>query len=122
MRRRLFIGPGLLLVLAILPFAVHSEPKPAAVDGAKFFEKDVQPILQAQCFSCHGGGEKKHEGEGRWLAHDAPRVGRAPDVDPIGDRTTTGGLCRTNALSREAPGTIGESARSACRRRIVAGE
>jgi hypothetical protein len=62
MRRRLFIGSGLLLVLAMMPFAVHSEPKPAAMDGAKFFEKDVQPILQAQCISCHGGGEKKPKG------------------------------------------------------------
>jgi hypothetical protein len=48
-------------LLALVPLAVRSEPKPSA-EEAKFFEKQVSPILQAQCLSCHGGGEKKAKG------------------------------------------------------------
>src|SRR5262249_56735236 len=37
-------------------------PKPAekhdAAEGVKFYEKEVQPILQVQCFRCHGAEPK----------------------------------------------------------------
>ena len=32
---------------------------PAPAEGAKFFEKQVQPILQAHCVTCHGGEKIK---------------------------------------------------------------
>ncbi len=59
--------PRLVVALAVLGFTlwatVRADPptvaKPAAsVEGAKFFEKDVLPILQAQCFRCHGAEPK----------------------------------------------------------------
>src|SRR5689334_23908179 len=28
-------------------------------EGAKFYESQVQPILQAHCYNCHGADEKK---------------------------------------------------------------
>src|SRR5262249_41227675 len=35
--------------------------KPTATEAVKFFETQVQPILQANCISCHGG-EKTRSG------------------------------------------------------------
>src|SRR5216683_5493077 len=35
-----------------------SSKPPSSVEGNKFFESQVQPILKANCFSCHGGEEK----------------------------------------------------------------
>src|SRR5438105_1190853 len=34
------------------------KPSPAATEAAKFFETEVRPILQANCFACHGGDKK----------------------------------------------------------------
>ncbi len=61
MNRPVWMLPALALVafLAGVPL-VRGEPKPSA-DAAKFFQTQVQPLLQAHCFSCHGG-EKKIKG------------------------------------------------------------
>ena len=46
-----------VLVLAAW-FSVRADDKKPAAEGAKFFEKEVQPILQAQCARCHGAEPK----------------------------------------------------------------
>src|SRR5687767_13300763 len=50
------------LVLATWGYLVWAaEPAPVKAFSAaeiEFFEKEVQPLLQANCLSCHGGEEK----------------------------------------------------------------
>jgi mono/diheme cytochrome c family protein len=41
--------------------ASQAKPSLAASEAVKFFEMEVRPILQANCFACHGG-EKKVKG------------------------------------------------------------
>ena len=53
-----------LLSLAVMTGApalrlARAEPKPAA-EQVKFFETEVQPLLKAHCFSCHGEKNKGH--------------------------------------------------------------
>ena len=52
----LYLVPLLVCIFNTISFA--AEPAKPAAD---FFEKEVQPILQAHCFSCHGS-EKKVKG------------------------------------------------------------
>jgi hypothetical protein len=63
--QRLFVvalGFGLwLLVLARTPGAGQPAPS-AAAEHVAFFEKDVWPLLQANCLSCHGGEAKVRGG------------------------------------------------------------
>src|SRR4051794_31967818 len=48
--------------LLLLAFARHStadQPAPqAAAESVAFFEKEVWPLLEANCLSCHGGEAK----------------------------------------------------------------
>src|SRR5947209_8195239 len=55
----------------------------ASRETAKFFEKEVQPILKANCFACHGG-EKKIKGGLRLTSREAILQGgdSGPAVDP----------------------------------------
>src|SRR5262245_22808856 len=32
---------------------------PAPIDGAKFYDSQVRPILEAHCYACHGGLDGK---------------------------------------------------------------
>ena len=52
----LYLAPLITCIFSTISFA--AEPAKPAAD---FFEKEVQPILQAHCFSCHGA-EKKVKG------------------------------------------------------------
>lgn len=52
----LYLAPLITYIFSTISFA--AEP---AKTSADFFEKEVQPILQAHCFSCHGA-EKKVKG------------------------------------------------------------
>ncbi|MCI0379748.1 MAG: PSD1 and planctomycete cytochrome C domain-containing protein [Gemmataceae bacterium] len=59
-------SPRQLIGLSILcasfwPWSARADQPMADAAGAKFFDKEVKPILQAHCFSCHGG-EKKLKG------------------------------------------------------------
>jgi hypothetical protein len=58
-KRPAWILAAAVVLLIRTPFAARS--KESAAEQAKFFETQVQPILQAQCLSCHGG-EKKIKG------------------------------------------------------------
>jgi mono/diheme cytochrome c family protein len=51
---------GAVLVCLLTGFAFRAE-QPSPAEQAKFFETQVQPILQANCLSCHGA-EKKIKG------------------------------------------------------------
>jgi len=66
--RLLATAVPLLALAAFLP-AVRTEQRPTA-EQAKFFEKEVLPILQVQCISCHGADEKKIRGELRLTSRD----------------------------------------------------
>ena len=46
------------MAVAAWSAAGSDAPKPAAPDGAKFFDQEVRPILQAHCLRCHGGEAK----------------------------------------------------------------
>jgi len=61
MKRPVRLSLALLsaVFLGALPMAL-AEPGPTP-EQAKFFENEVQPLLKAHCFSCHGG-EKKIKG------------------------------------------------------------
>src|SRR5262245_27143954 len=60
MQARVFLGVCVFLRVAGAPFSAGAEPvSPAA--AARFFETQVQPILQAHCITCHGG-EKVRNG------------------------------------------------------------
>ena len=52
----LYLAPLITYIFSTISFA--AEPAKLSAD---FFEKEVQPILQAHCFSCHGA-EKKVKG------------------------------------------------------------
>ncbi len=67
MRARVLFGSlpvtGCLLALFFLlaargRLAAEAE-KPSAAEQAKFFETQVQPLLQANCISCHGGDKTR---------------------------------------------------------------
>ena len=51
---------SLVLMLSSLTISSLRAESPSAADVA-FFEKDVLPILKANCFACHGS-EKKLQG------------------------------------------------------------
>src|SRR6266851_4972906 len=55
-----FASAGLVLGLSFAPASAPDGEVPALTpaEKAKFFEARVQPILKANCFSCHGGEEK----------------------------------------------------------------
>ncbi len=46
-------------LLSAAPLAAAADPAPA---GARFYETDVKPLLQAHCLKCHGADEKKIRG------------------------------------------------------------
>src|SRR6266511_1372859 len=51
---------GLSLMLIATPLATaagHSSAEPRVRASALTFEKDIRPILKANCFDCHGEGE-----------------------------------------------------------------
>jgi mono/diheme cytochrome c family protein len=51
---------GLSLLLIATPLAIaaeHSPAEPRVRASALTFEKDIRPILKANCFDCHGEGE-----------------------------------------------------------------
>jgi hypothetical protein len=54
---RVLTGLFLCLFVAVAPPAAGAE-RPSPAEGARFFETQVLPVLQANCFPCHGGGEK----------------------------------------------------------------
>ncbi|MBL8798933.1 MAG: DUF1553 domain-containing protein [Planctomycetia bacterium] len=56
-----FLAAVVLLTGAFLAYVRTAPPSTSAAEHGKFFEKEVQPILQAQCLSCHGP-EKKVRG------------------------------------------------------------
>ncbi len=45
-----------LLMPFVMPAGVRADSPEA--DGARFFDASVKPILEANCLSCHGGGQK----------------------------------------------------------------
>src|SRR5262245_3393972 len=48
------------LAFALLAFAVScSSSFAAALGGATWFRKEIEPILEEFCSDCHGGGSKK---------------------------------------------------------------
>jgi hypothetical protein len=54
--------PALVMVLACgWSFAADPPARPFTADETAFFEKEVRPLLQAHCLSCHGG-EKSVKG------------------------------------------------------------
>ena len=48
----------MLTALAIALLFTNRQAFAAGMDGTKFFTTEVQPILEANCLKCHGGGEK----------------------------------------------------------------
>ena len=52
--RRYFLA--ILIASFELSFAFGQEPSQA--EGSKFFDSQIKPILEAHCFSCHGGGKR----------------------------------------------------------------
>src|SRR5438094_5896545 len=46
-----------------------TSPKPASAAEVEFYEKDVEPLLKANCLSCHGG-ESKIKGGLRLTSRD----------------------------------------------------
>lgn len=50
-----------LMWFAAVSLVLGDEAKPFAAEDVAFFEKDVLPILRANCFACHGS-EKKLQG------------------------------------------------------------
>jgi hypothetical protein len=63
-----------LLLSGFLPTSPHAsaeqKPTPEQAKGVQFFETQVQPLLKAHCFSCHGG-EKKIKGGLRLTTREA---------------------------------------------------
>ncbi|MFN4258693.1 MAG: c-type cytochrome domain-containing protein [Gemmataceae bacterium] len=49
------------LFFALLPWG-QAQPEPAAAPAPISFEKDVLPILEAKCVSCHGDGKNRKAG------------------------------------------------------------
>ncbi|HXG08307.1 MAG TPA: c-type cytochrome domain-containing protein, partial [Gemmataceae bacterium] len=60
MRPQVVISGPLFLLVAGGLFAAGAEPTTSA-ERTRFFETEIQPILQAHCISCHGG-EKTRSG------------------------------------------------------------
>ncbi|HXG08324.1 MAG TPA: c-type cytochrome domain-containing protein, partial [Gemmataceae bacterium] len=52
---------AIFFLLLSAGFLLAAPPQPASVEGARFFEAEIRPILQAHCISCHGG-EKTRSG------------------------------------------------------------
>src|SRR4051794_30063178 len=48
---------AVLIAAGVTSSVIAEEPAPG--EGAKFYESQVLPILEAHCYSCHGGGDKK---------------------------------------------------------------
>src|SRR5260370_41061556 len=42
--------------------AAQLKPVRAPSESDKFFEREVQPLLKANCFACQGGGQKVEAG------------------------------------------------------------
>ena len=62
MPSRLFRFLGFVLIVSLsLSNALAQERSIGTAEDIKFFEKEVLPILKANCFACHGS-EKKLQG------------------------------------------------------------
>ena len=57
MKRRLFCSVALLCVL-VAPAMAQSTNLPSAANVAVDFKQDVKPILQANCYACHGPSQQ----------------------------------------------------------------
>ena len=47
-----------LFPLLFVSFCGAEEPEPVDPEALAFFNHEVHPVLEANCFKCHGGGEK----------------------------------------------------------------
>ena len=76
---RMTVGVAFLLFGAGTWSLSRAADKPSA-EQVKFFETQVQPILKAHCFSCHGGAE---EGQGRPAADLAAEILKGGNSGPV---------------------------------------
>ena len=58
MNRSVRLAPVYLLAFLASATVARAEPKPSA-EQVKFFETEVQPILKAQCYACHGPDKQR---------------------------------------------------------------
>lgn len=52
--RRYFLA---ILIASLAPSAAFTQ-EPSQAEASKFFDAQIKPILEAHCFSCHGGGKR----------------------------------------------------------------
>ncbi|PHX94851.1 MAG: hypothetical protein CK546_05615 [Pedosphaera sp.] len=63
-----FVASSLVAAMCLAATSLVAAPKPVA-SGPLTFEKDIRPILKANCFTCHGEGEKLKGGLDARLRH-----------------------------------------------------
>ena len=59
--------------------SLRASPQAPSATGAPVFERDIAPVLNARCVSCHGPEEQES-----FLRLDTPR--RGPEGRPVGSR------------------------------------
>src|SRR5688500_12711910 len=83
--------PSLLLLVTAVPLCSSADPEPSAED-VTFFEKEVFPILRANCFACHGG-EPKIQGEFKLTSReDILKGGETGEPAAVPGKTDSGNL------------------------------